>query len=106
MVTVKTFALSGACASAWLGSRGRFPLPNCHLVCGSFNPELHCCCYVGIHQTPGHHNTGDRDRGFDRFNHTCRPGYVLPLTRLYDATKRDAKARLWKLKLMHYLISG
>jgi len=83
-----------------------FSFADRHLVCGFFNPELHCCCYVGIHQTPGHHNTGDRDRGFDRFNHTCRPGYVLPLTRLYDAAKRDAKARLWKLKLMHYLISG
>jgi len=61
--------------------------------CGSFNPELHCCCYeVGIHQSSRHHNTGDRDGGFDRSDVTCLPGYFRPLTRLYDATQRDAKA--------------
>lgn len=58
--------------------------------CGSFNPELHCCYEVGIHKTPRHHNTGDRDGGFDPSDDTCLPSYLRPLTRLYDATKRDA----------------
>src|SRR5690348_16099954 len=73
--------------------------------CGPFNPELHCCCYeLGIHQTPRHHNTGDCDSGFDRSDHTCCRGYLGPLTRLYDATKRYAKAKLCKSKLTHYQV--
>ena len=64
--------------------------------------ELHCCYEVGIHKTPRHHNTGDRDGGFDRSHDSCLSGYLSPLTRLYDATNRDAKARVWKSKLRHY----
>jgi hypothetical protein len=79
--------------STWQAGLGREGVFLCRLSsrCGSFNPELHCCYEVGIHKTPRHHNTGDRDGGFDPSDDTCLPGYLRPLTRLYDATKRDAQ---------------
>jgi hypothetical protein len=68
--------------ASWFGSRGRFPFPTVILVAGLSIPSYTAAVYeVGIHQTPRHHNTGGRDSGFDRFDNTCLPDYLRPLTR-------------------------
>ena len=70
--------------STWQAGSDREGVFLCRLSsrCGSFNPELHCCYELGIHKTPRHHNTGDRDGSFDPSDDTCLPSYLRPLTRL------------------------
>jgi hypothetical protein len=53
MVTVKTFALSGACASAWLGSRGRFPLPTVISFAGPSIPSYTAAAMWGFTKRQG-----------------------------------------------------